>query len=93
MVKHVVAWKLKNLEDGPKLKVAIESLAGKIPGLIEIEAGLDFNKSDAASDLILISTHIDKAALDAYQVHPEHVKVKDMIVPAVSSRIVVDYTI
>lgn len=93
MVKHVVVFKLKDLNDGPKLKDAIESMAGKIPGLLAIEAGLDFNKSDAAGDLILISSHTDKDALNVYQDHPVHVDVKNQIVPCVTSRTVVDYEV
>lgn len=93
MVKHVVAFKLKDINDGPMLKEAIESMAGKIPGLLEIEAGLDFNKSDAAYDLVLISSHKDKDALNVYQDHPVHVEVKNLIVPRVSARVVVDYNI
>lgn len=93
MVKHVVIWKLKDKADGQKLKNAIEYIAGKIPGLLSIEAGIDENCSDAAGDLILISTHSDKAALDAYQIHPVHVELKNLIVSCVSDRIVVDYTL
>ncbi len=93
MIKHVVVWKLKDRADGPKLKSAIENLDGKIPGLLSIEAGIDENKSDAAGDLILISTHTDKAALDLYQDHPVHIELKNIIGPCVTSRVVVDYTI
>lgn len=93
MIKHVVIWKLKDLDKGPALKEAIEELDGKIPGLISIEAGLDINKSDAAGDLILISTHESKEALATYQDHPLHLELKEKIIAAVTSRIVVDYII
>lgn len=93
MIKHVVIWKLKDKKDGPMLKEAIDALEGKIPGLVSIEGGLDVNGSEAAGDLILISVHDDKEALDAYQIHPVHLELKDKIVPCVSSRTVVDYHI
>lgn len=93
MVKHVVAFKLEKLQDGPMLKDAIESMAGKIPGLLSIEAGLDFNMSAAAYDLVLISSHEDEDALNIYQDHPVHVEVKNLIVPRVTGRVVVDYNI
>lgn len=93
MIKHVVIWKLKELTKGPELKAEIESLKGMIPGLIDIEAGLDINRSEAAGDLVLISSHESKEALKEYQVHPLHVKLKDKIVAAVSSRVVVDFTV
>lgn len=91
MIKHVVIWKLKDKKDGPVLKKAIEDLNGKIDGLLSIEAGIDINGSEAAGDLILISTHSDKKALDAYQVAPLHIELKNKIVPCVSDRTVVDY--
>lgn len=91
MVKHVVVFKLKNFEDAARLKDAILGMEGKIPGLVSIEAGIDFNRSDAAGDLVLISTHSDKDALKVYQDHPEHIKVKDQIVPCAAGRTVVDY--
>lgn len=92
MVKHVVVFKLKNFEDAPRLQEAILGMEGKIPGLLAIEAGVDFNRSDAAGDLVLISTHSDREALKVYQDHPEHIKVKDQIVPCAAGRTVVDYS-
>jgi len=93
LVKHVVIWKLKKLSDGLKLKDEIEAISGKIPGLLSIEAGVDINRSEAAGDLILISTHEDLEALNLYQDHPVHLELKDKIVPCVSGRTVVDYKI
>lgn len=93
MIKHVVIFKLKDISEGPMLKESLESMAGKIPGLISIEAGLDFNKSEAAGDLVLISCHEDKEALNIYQDHPVHIENKNLLVPRVTSRIVVDYTL
>ncbi len=93
MVKHVVIWKLKELRDGIKLKADIEALSGKIPGLLSIEAGVDINRSEAAGDLILISTHDDLDALKLYQDHPIHLELKAKIVPCVTGRTVVDYNI
>lgn len=91
MIKHIVIWKLKSLTDGPVLKKAIESLNGKIPGLLSIEAGLDINRSDSGGDLVLISTHSDISALEIYQSHPVHLELKDKIGVAVTGRTVIDF--
>lgn len=93
MVKHVVVFKLKDFNDSDRLREAILGMEGKIPGLLSIEAGVDFNRSDAAGDLVLISTHRDKEALKIYQNHPEHIKVKDQIVPCAAGRTVVDFSL
>ncbi len=91
MIKHVVMWNLKDKSRGAELKAAIENLQGKIPGLVSIEAGLNINKSNAAADLVLVSTHTDREALTIYQEHPIHVELKDIIIAAVTSQKVVDY--
>ncbi|MGL1890431.1 MAG: Dabb family protein [Spirochaetaceae bacterium] len=93
MIKHVVMWKLKELDDAPRLKGEIEAIAGKIPGLLSIEAGVNINTSPAASDLVLISTHSDKAALEAYQINPIHLELKAIIVAAVTGSTVVDFEV
>jgi len=98
MVKHIVFWKLKDPAEGAdkqanarRLKSALEALNGKIPGLLRLEVGIDFNRSDAAYDIALYSELSDRAALEAYQRHPEHVAVADLVNRLRSSRAVVDY--
>lgn len=93
MVKHVVIWKLKNIEDGPVLKLEIESLLGKIPGLLSIEAGIDINRGETSGDLVLVSSFKDLDALMLYQNHPTHLEVKAKIVPCVTGSTVVDYSL
>lgn len=101
MVKHMVMWKV---EEHPvhgtkeeviaKVKAGLEGLKGQIEGLIEIEVGLNFNTSEAAYDVILYSTFVDREALDFYQAHPKHVEVANNLVRQVAtSRVVVDYEI
>ena len=67
-------------------------LDGKIPGLISIDAGTDINRSGAAWDVVLISEHESKEALETYQAHPDHVEVKNFIGSVAAERVVVDYT-
>ena len=53
MIRHIVFWKLKSeaegataKENGQKMVDAFHALAGKIPGLLSIESGLNFNKAE-----------------------------------------------
>ena len=70
----------------------LEDLNGKIEGLIHLEVGIDFLQSDASYDVVLYSELANKEALDFYQNHPLHVKAATEVVkPAATSRIVVDY--
>lgn len=92
MIKHVVMWKLINVSDGDEVVKKLKNLEGRIPGLISIDAGTDTNRGDASYDVVLISKHESQAALDSYQVHPEHVEVKEYIGSVVKERVVVDFS-
>ena len=100
MVKHVILWTLKeeyskeekeNIKKG--IKEGLESLAGKIPGLIEIKVNTGRLDSSNA-DLMLDSTFESEEALKGYAIHPEHVKVADEKVrPYTSLRSCLDFEI
>ncbi len=100
MVKHVILWQLKdelsaeekvNVKDG--IKEGLESLKGKIPGLVEIQVNVNGLESSNA-DLMLDSLFEDEAALKAYAVHPEHVAVADgKVRPYTKSRVCLDYEV
>ena len=75
------------------LKARIEAMRGAIPGMLELEAGLNFEPSEAAYDLVLYSVFDSRAALAAYQKHPAHLAVVDVIRRVRDARIVVDYDV
>lgn len=98
MIKHIVMWNLKeeangkNREENAKeIKIMLEALMGKIPGLHKLEVGIDFNRSNAACDLVLYSELDDKKSLEIYRDHPDHVKAAQFIGEVTSVRYVVDY--
>ena len=79
MIKHIVFWRLNNREDhkgreenARAIKERIDAMRGKIPGLLHIEGGVDFNRSEAACDVVLYSEFESRAALEGYQDHPAH---------------------
>ena len=100
MVKHVILWNLKDefsasekAEIKAGIKEGLESLAGKIPGLLDIKVYTDGLESSNA-DLMLDSSFEDEAALKAYAIHPEHVHVADTKVrPFTSQRSCLDFEI
>ena len=97
MIKHIVFWKIKaDLDfDGvyEEMKIRVEDMNGKIPGLLKVELGRDFNRSDFAFDVVLYSELEDKEALALYQDHPVHQLVKEFIGSVTSDRAIVDYLI
>jgi len=60
---------------------------------LKIELGIDFVHGEPSSDIVLYSEFPDRAALEAYQVHPEHKAVAAFVVEAVAERRVVDYEV
>ena len=100
MVKHVILWTLKEEFDADEkerikagIKEGLESLAGKIPGLLEIHVNTNGLASSTA-DLMLDSTFESAQALKGYSTHPEHVAVADSKVrPYTATRACLDYEI
>lgn len=98
MVTHIVIWKLHAQADGRTraenarvAKTKLEALAGRIDGLVSIHVGVDFSCTDASGDLVLVSTHTSREALDIYQDHPEHVALKTLMKAITCGRQVVDF--
>ncbi len=98
MIKHIVMWRLKDSaagagkeENAGKLKEALEALEGVIEELKAVEVGINFNPSPAAFDVVLYSEFEDREGLQAYQNHPEHLKIVDFVGEIRSDRAVVDY--
>lgn len=100
MVRHMILWQLKEeysaarkAEIKAEIKAGLESLKGKIPGLVDIHVQTDALASSNA-DVMLDSTFEDEAALKGYAVHPEHVKVADgKVRPHTQTRVCMDFKI
>ena len=98
MVKHIILWQLKDEltkeeKDSVKagIKKGIESLQGKIDGLLEIKVQTEGLPSSNA-DLMLYSVFDSAEALKGYAVHPAHVEVADTKVrPFTKTRLCLDF--
>lgn len=100
MIKHIVFWKLKGEAEGgtaadnaQKAKQLLESLNGKIPGLLHLEVGIDFLHSADSADIVMYSEFESRESLDAYHHHPAHEAVKGFIGAIRNERRVVDYEV
>jgi hypothetical protein len=94
MVTHVVLFKMKDRsgESAVKVKDLLLSLRdGNIPGLQSVEAGIDYSREGRSFDVALITKHDDRAALDAYQVHPFHKEVARQIGELREQGVAVDF--
>ena len=90
---HVVLFKLK--EPTPEIiaqtVATLRGLDGQVPELRQIEVGVDVLHSGRSYDVALITRFDSLADLEAYQVHPAHVKVLDYMRSVVAASVAVDF--
>lgn len=82
MVKHIILWTLNpELSEEEKqnvkkdIKVGLERLVGKVPGLLDVKVHIDGRLTSSNADVMLDSTLESPEALKGYAVHPDHVAV------------------
>ncbi len=102
MIKHIVMWKLKEHAEGAdkasnalKMKTLLDACANIVPGILAFETALASSSQQAGLestfDVVLYSVFADKAALDAYQEHPQHQALKPFITAVREDRQCMDY--
>jgi stress responsive alpha/beta barrel protein len=78
MLTHIVVWKYKP-ETEPTLRETHVAQLRMLTDIIEevesLSVGFDVLHLSRSYDTGLVATFRDRAGLDAYTVHPEHVKV------------------
>ncbi|HEX3083146.1 MAG TPA: Dabb family protein [Pyrinomonadaceae bacterium] len=78
MVIHIVAWKYRadvSEEAREKHQAMLKALRNVVPGIEDFAVGFDFLRAHNSYDTGLFARFQDRSVLDAYTVHPEHVKV------------------
>ena len=94
MVVHIVMFKFKEKNKERNISEVVEklnALVELIPSLKSMEVGVNFTDSERAFDLSLYSTFDSKEALKEYAIHPEHLKVVELIREVTLESKVVDY--
>jgi quinol monooxygenase YgiN len=100
MLKHIVMWKLKDRAEGAdkaanaaKMKELLDACANLAPGTLKFEVAIAQPGLEATYDVVLYSEFASRAALDAYQEHPQHVALKPFIGAIREARQCMDYEI
>jgi hypothetical protein len=82
MVKHVVSWNYaegftveENQSHALQIKQELEQLKSLIPGIVSLEVFINPLEASSDKDILLDSVFESEAALQAYVVHTEHVRV------------------
>ncbi len=98
MINHVVLFKLKKYDSESEKQDVISSiedallnLSGKIKELKHIEVGVNYELTTKSYDICLISHFETIEELDVYRVHPEHLKVGELIGKHAVERAAVDF--
>ena len=95
MIRHLVLWTLnpdkKNKADeiAAELGEKFRALVGVVDGLESVELGKNYNGD--AYDLVLNCTFSTREAERAYQSHPAHLAIKQVVHGRVCARTSADY--
>ena len=98
MINHVVLFKLKKYDSESEkqdvissIEDALLSLSDEITELKYIEVGVNYELASKSYDICLM-THFETVdELDIYRVHPEHLKVAELIGQHAVERASVDF--
>ena len=93
MIKHIVMWQFneENKEENmAKAKEKLESLVGKIEGLLTLNIYDNVNEKNEY-DLLLETAHPSMEDVNFYQAHPDHKEVSKFIRSVIDKRGCVDF--
>jgi hypothetical protein len=94
MIVHIVMFKFSDENKSANLAEVtkrLNALVELISELKKMEVGVNFTLSPRAFDLSLYSTFETKEDLEVYAIHPEHLKVVELIKSVTLESKVVDY--
>jgi len=80
MLTHIVVWKYRpDVAQATREEhvAGLRSLSSVVPGIESFSVGFDTRHLARSYDTGLVAVFRDRAALDAYTVHSQHVKVAD----------------
>ena len=100
VLKHIVMWKLKEHAEGAdnasnalKLKAMLDACRSLVPGILAFEVALAQPGLEATYDVILYAEFASREVLDAYQEHPDHVRIKPFVMAIREARQCMDYEV
>ena len=97
MIRHIVTWKLRATDAPAKaaavaaIAAALEPLASRMPGITSLTVRANSAYFDQNWDVVLVGDYPSLEALERYQVHPEHVRVVQIVRQLVVERSAVDF--
>jgi len=99
MIRHIVIWTLKATEAQEKaaaidrICTVLGSLPPLVPQIKHLRVAHNVAHHDVNQDVVLVVDFDSVADLDAYQEHPEHVKIVPVVRELTSARAAVDFEV
>ena len=96
MIRHIVSWKLKATEPAAQaiaageIAEALEGLIPVIPEIVALAVSRDVSQNEKNHHLALVADFVSLEDLEAYVVHPAHIRAAGVIGARVSARACVD---
>ena len=81
MLTHIVLWKYRTdvaEEAREDHRRRLRSLRNIVPGIESFSVGFDILRSPRSYDTGLVALFHDRSVLDAYTIHPDHVRVVEL---------------
>lgn len=78
MLTHIVVWKYRadvSQETREQHRAQLRTLNNIVPGIESLSVGSDTLHSPRSYDTGLVAIFRDRSVLDAYTIHPDHVKI------------------
>jgi hypothetical protein len=81
MLTHIVIWKYRvDIEQEVREEHVslLRALVGTIPELVSLLVGFDLLRLPRSYDTVLVAVFHDRAGLETYAIHPDHIKVAEL---------------
>ncbi len=99
MIRHIVSWKLNDGDEPAKalayseIAAALTALPNSVPGILALTVARNVAYPEKNFDVVLVADFETLDDLDAYQVHPEHIKAAGVVGARVAARASVDFEV
>jgi hypothetical protein len=96
-IAHIVTWRLNGAtaearkQQAQLMVQAFEAARPEVPGLLQMHVGSNVIDAPDAWDVALYMAFASRTHLEAYQAHPSHLAIKQLVGPMRFARCQVDF--
>ncbi|MGI9646522.1 MAG: Dabb family protein [Ilumatobacteraceae bacterium] len=90
---HTVLVNLRDPATLDRCRTAMESMRGRIDGMVDLEVVVNELDDDRACDVALTTTWRDLGAYQRYRTDPVHLEVREVVLGLMESAVTLDHTV